>query len=151
MIITAPCVAKCSWQRKGWWLNHLNQMVAVYSITTGYVSITFVLKTTIKNLQSFYHDYYSTLCRQVFMTEEGMIAVYNITTGYVSITFTGPDDVNIAIVSTRSFQLMCSLGVNPCSCLWWYWGAAFVILFLCFHCGFKPVNSSWWEMLVSVF
>ena len=75
----------------------------------GYVSITFVLKTNIKSSQSIEHDCYSTLCRQVFMTEEGMIAVYNITTGYVSITFTGPDDVNIAIVSTCSFQLMCSL------------------------------------------
>ena len=33
------------------------------------------------------------------MTDEGTVAVYNITTGYVSITFTGPDDVDIAIVS----------------------------------------------------
>nr|KAG5701572.1 hypothetical protein BaRGS_024822 [Batillaria attramentaria] len=40
---------------------------------------------------------YSTLCRQVFKSEDGMVAVFNISTGYVSLTFTGPDDVDIAV------------------------------------------------------
>ena len=45
----------------------------------------------------------STLCRQVFMTLDGMVGVYNISTGYAFITITGRDDVDIGIVSNVAY------------------------------------------------
>ncbi|XP_076440495.1 laminin subunit alpha-like [Babylonia areolata] len=48
---------------------------------------------------------YSTLCRQVFTTLDGLVGVYNISTGYVSLTFTGPPDVNIGIDSVTAVPL----------------------------------------------
>ncbi|PVD23436.1 hypothetical protein C0Q70_16705 [Pomacea canaliculata] len=45
---------------------------------------------------------YSTLCRQVFKTEDNMVAVFNITTGYVSITFVGSEDVDLGIDSVTA-------------------------------------------------
>lgn len=51
-------------------------------------------------------DCFSTLCRQVFKTEDNMVAVFNITTGYVSITFVGSEDVDLGIVSLFAHHLL---------------------------------------------
>ncbi|KAK6179097.1 hypothetical protein SNE40_011531 [Patella caerulea] len=82
-------------------LNYYNPDDQQHDLTVDIASID-GRTNAIVNL---YKCQFSTLCRQVFKTEDGMVGVFNISSGRVSLTLRGDENINIGVESVTAIPI----------------------------------------------